>query len=96
MNLRQTCAQSAMTEVLRALAAGANPNDGYGTWIPLGWAIRNKAPEIAVVLIEAGAHRTRCAHDYLPLHISHRNPGCTTCDRQLVWHLYRWLLDGHL
>lgn len=45
----------ALAATRAALSNGASPNDGYGTWVPLGWAIRNKAPDLAICLIDAGA-----------------------------------------
>lgn len=38
-----------------ALEAGADPNGGYGTWVPLGWTIRNGKADLALIMIEAGA-----------------------------------------
>lgn len=45
----------AVSAIRLAVANGANPNDGYGVWIPLGWAIRNKAIEVARLLVDLGA-----------------------------------------
>ena len=55
MRLRKTSAEAALSAVKVALAAGSDPNDGYGTWVPLGWAIRHQDINIARALIEAGA-----------------------------------------
>lgn len=55
MRIHEKDPVSALVAVKAALASGSNPNDGYGTWIPLGWAIRYQAPDIAMILIDAGA-----------------------------------------
>lgn len=56
MRLHSTCPNSAVAALTQALNNGSNANDGYGTWIPLGWAIRHNAPEIAALLIDCGAN----------------------------------------
>lgn len=46
---------ASLVAVKKALANGSSPNDGYATWVPLGWAIRNQSKDIARCLIHAGA-----------------------------------------
>lgn len=43
-------------DVAIALSNGSDPNSGYGTWTPLGWAIRHQEIEICMLLIDAGAN----------------------------------------
>lgn len=38
-----------------ALAGGADPNAGYGGWIPMGRALRHAPAEIVMALVKAGA-----------------------------------------
>ena len=86
MRLHENNPGHALAAVKAQLAEGSSPNDGYAGWVPLGWAIRNRAPEMACALVEAGADVNALENHKSMLSMCLLTPGMETVVEHLLAH----------